>query len=118
MQACQPIGLSAATQFLKPRDLFLFRGHDHFAANAMRDAVLAAKIHHRCRAGHTQASLQRSRLVIHARMDDSTVVAALVCGNPSFLFENKKTTAGKTARDLQRDSQAHHPGPYNDYVVT
>ncbi len=42
-QARQPIG---SPRLRKPPSLLLLRGDDHFAANVVRDAVLAAEIHH------------------------------------------------------------------------
>ena len=39
---------------------------DHFAANVMRDAVLAAEIYHGCSIGHTTAFESRSNVQITA----------------------------------------------------
>ena len=52
LQSRQSIRFATSSQFFQTRELFFLRGHNHFAANLVRDVVFTAEFHHRGGACH------------------------------------------------------------------
>ena len=117
-QAGQAVGFSALAQFFETREFVGFGRDDYFAADFVRDVVLAAELDHGGGAGDAESRLQRTGLVVEAGVDDAAVVSALVAGDAVFFLQNQKPQMGKAARDFERDGEADHTAADDDYVVT
>src|SRR5579871_4274349 len=93
------------------------RGHDHLAAHVVRNSVFAAEFDHGCRAAHAKASLHRTWLVVHAGVDHTAIVSALMAGDALLFLDDKQAPSWKTARDFESDAESDDATPDDDHVV-
>src|SRR5215467_4002784 len=80
--------------------------------------MFAAELHHGCRPGNAETCLQGSWFVVHAGVNDATVVAALVARNFAFFFQHKQFLARKPSCDFERHAESDNACSNNDNVVT
>ncbi len=89
-QAVDTVGLTTLEQPFQPRELALVAGDDDLAAAVSRDALLLAIGVQLALALHAQASLERPRRVIDARVQDTAVVPGLVLTHARLLVEHSQ----------------------------
>src|SRR5579859_4234567 len=116
-QTRQPVGLSALAQFFQPGQFVFACGDDDFSTHVVRNAMLAAELHHCGGSRHAQPRLQRTGLVVDAGVNYAAVVPALVAGNSTFLLQHQQALAREAAGDLQPYTEANGAATDDDYVV-
>ena len=89
-QSDQAVGLSPLQQCVEAWDLIGAGGDDDFAADFVRQVVVAAKFHHGGGALDAKLCFQRSRLVVNAGVNHAAVVSALVAGNTVLLLDQQQ----------------------------
>ena len=92
--------LGALEQSLHADALALIGGDEKLAAIFEFDALFRAESHCRGSAFAAKASLQASRRVIDARMDNAAVVPGLVPGDGVFFFEENDRRARPRAQNF------------------
>src|SRR5215831_4929682 len=94
-QARESVGFSAFAQFFKARNLLRFGSYDDFAGDFVWNVVLATEIHHGGGSSDAETGFQRSRFVVNPRVNDATVVSALMWGDSVFFSTIKRRSRGK-----------------------
>ena len=79
--------------------------------------MLAAKLDQRFAPRDASASLDRSRAIVKAGMDDSAVVAGLMLRELRLLFENKNFPSGMGFRDLECRCESNDAAANNGKIV-
>ena len=100
LRAVHAVGLAALVNPLERRQLAVVDGDDHLAADLVGDSLGRAELFHGLLAGPAVDRLERTRLVVDARVQDARVVAGLMMGQLGFLFEHHDAPAGVLPRDL------------------
>ena len=109
IEAAQPgeaVGLSTGFEFVQARDFARVDGHDHFAADFMRNVFFAAVGGHGADPLDRETRLERARPVIKPGVEHPAVVGALMCPDRGFLLEQSKGSDAPGPQQLPGRSQA------------
>ena len=98
-------------QVVETAHLRLVDSHNQLPAFLKCDTTLSAVLTQQGAAPGAQLRLQRTRLVVDARMDHSRVVPGLVYRQPVFLLEDDHLDARITPRQLPTHRQPENPAP-------
>jgi hypothetical protein len=106
-KSCEPVRLATLAQILQARQFLFLRCYNDLTAYVVRDSVLTAELDHRGGARNTEACFQGARLVVHAGVNDSAVVSALVSRDAILFLQHQKPLPREAPRNLQGDSEAN-----------
>ena len=101
-------------QGLQARHFGFIRRHDEFAANFVRNVILAAESHHLLDAGHRKARFDGTGFVIQTAMQDAAVVPRLMLARGRFLLEHRELQPGKLPRGFIGGSQTDNTAANDD----
>lgn len=104
-------------EFFERRELRLFGGNDHLAADVVGDVMMATEIDHRFGPGFSEAGLKATGFVIDPGMDNTGIATGLMEGEFGFLFEQDDPRSRPPHPQLPRRRQPNDPTP-DDGVVT
>lgn len=102
----QTILLPPVVEFPQPRNFVVRDSDDEFPAGLMRDAVLMAESDHLPDAANSEGRFPGARTVIETRMQDATVMTALVRADLRLLFIHGDARTRNAAQKLISHAQA------------
>ena len=110
------VGHAAPVEVVQPAQLGFVQRHDHLAAQLVGDPFFPAEGDHSLPAGPAGGCLQRTGLVIDARVQHPRVVPCLVLRQPGLLFHDGDAPVRKAAAQLKSGGQPDNATADDSYI--
>jgi hypothetical protein len=117
LESNDAVGAPALEKHVEGAKVSLRDRHDQLSVDPVTDVVCVAEAQEAVSSLEAKAGLERARLVVDARMDDTAVVTGLMARDRRFLLQHREAQAGSALQELSRHREADDTPADDDAVV-